>query len=103
MRWMPLQQRVQARPRAVERTRMARVSSISGQVLELTGGVGQFEIEAFDVRSLLRALEVRYPGLGQLVDDRMAIAIDGEVHQDALDEALRADSEVVLIPRIGAG
>ena len=54
-------------------------------------------------RSLLRALEVRYPGLGQLVDDGMAIAIDGEVHQDALDEALRADSEVVLIPRIGAG
>ena len=103
MRWMPLQQRVQARPPAVERTRMARVSSISGQVLELTGGVGQFEIEAIDVRSLLRALEVRYPGLGQLVDDGMAIAIDGEVHQDALDEALRADSEVVLIPRIGAG
>jgi molybdopterin synthase sulfur carrier subunit len=103
MRWMPLRQRVQARPPAVERTRMARVSSISGQVLELTGGVGQFEIEAFDVRSLLRALEVRYPGLGQLVDDGMAIAIDGEVHQDALDEALRADSEVVLIPRIGAG
>jgi molybdopterin converting factor small subunit len=100
---MPLQQRVQARPPAVERTRMARVSSISGQVLELTGGVGQFEIEAFDVRSLLRALEVRYPGLGLLVDDGMAIAIDGEVHQDALDEALRADSEVVLIPRIGAG
>jgi hypothetical protein len=33
----------------------------------------------------------------------MAIAIDGEVHQDALGEPLRADSEVVLIPRIGAG
>ncbi len=82
---------------------MARVSSISGQVLELTGGVGQFEIEAADVRSLLRALEARYPGLGHLVDEGMAIAIDGEVHQDALHEPLHADSEVVLIPRIGAG
>lgn len=82
---------------------MARVSSISGQVLELTGGLGQFEIDATDVRSLLRALEARFPGLGQMVDDGMAIAIDGEVHQDALHEPLSATSEVVLIPRIGAG
>jgi len=82
---------------------MARVSSIAGQVLELTGGVGQFEIDAPDLRSLLRALEARFPGLGQLVDDGMALAIDGEVHQDALNEPLRPDSEVVLIPRIGGG
>jgi molybdopterin converting factor small subunit len=82
---------------------MARVSSIAGQVLELTGGVGQFDIDAPDVRSLLRALEARFPGLGQLVDEGMAIAIDGDVHQDALYEHLRPDSEVVLIPRIGAG
>ena len=103
MHWMPQLLRAQPRPLPVNRPCMARVSSISGQVLELTGGVGQFEIEASDVRSLLRALEARYPGLGQLVDDGMAIAIDGEVHQDALHEPLRADSEVVLIPRIGAG
>ena len=82
---------------------MARVSSIAGQVLELTGGIGQFDIDAPDVRSLLRALEARFPGLGQLVDEGMAIAIDGEVHQDALYERLHPDSEVVLIPRIGAG
>ena len=82
---------------------MARVSSISGQVLELTDGLSQFEIDASDVRSLLRALEARFPGLGQLVDDGMAMAIDGEVHHDALHEPLSATSEVVLIPRIGAG
>lgn len=103
MRWTRPQQRVQTQPLSVDEPCMARVSSISGQVLALTGGVGQFEIEAPNVRSLLRALEARYPGLGQLVDDGMAIAIDGEVHQDALHEPLHADSEVVLIPRIGAG
>jgi molybdopterin converting factor small subunit len=82
---------------------MAHVSSIAGAVLDLTGGQSQLDIEASTVRGLIRALEARFPGLGELIDSGMAIAIDGEVHQDALDEPLRADSEVVLIPRIAAG
>jgi molybdopterin converting factor small subunit len=55
------------------------------------------------VRALLAALEARHPGLGEHVRESMAIAIDGEIHQDALGEPLAADAEVVLIPRIGGG
>jgi molybdopterin converting factor small subunit len=33
----------------------------------------------------------------------MAIAIDGEIFQDALGAELQADSEVVLIPKISGG
>ena len=33
----------------------------------------------------------------------MAIAIDGEIFQDAYAVALQAGSEIVLIPRIGGG
>ena len=51
----------------------------------------------------LAALEARHPGLGEHVRESMAIAIDGEIHQDALAEPLAADAEVVLIPRIGGG
>ncbi|MEZ6028330.1 MAG: MoaD/ThiS family protein [Hyphomonadaceae bacterium] len=51
----------------------------------------------------MHALEQRFPGLGQLVEDEMSFAIDGEIYQDALSERLRPDSEVVLIPRISGG
>ncbi len=82
---------------------MARVVSVAQQVRELTGGLESFEIEAATVRALIAAMERRFPGLGEHVDRHMAIAIDGEIHQDALSEPLGADAEVVLIPRIAGG
>jgi len=60
-------------------------------------------VQAADVRGLIAELERRFPGLGAHVETRMAIAIDGEIHQDALDAPLAPDSEVVLIPRIAGG
>jgi hypothetical protein len=33
----------------------------------------------------------------------MAVAIDGEIFQDAYAAQLRADSEIVLIPKIAGG
>lgn len=84
---------------------MVRVSSVAQPVRELTGGLAEFEIEVSSgtVRGLLAALERRFPGLGEYVGEQMAIAIDGELHQDALGERLNNDSEVVLIPRISGG
>ena len=82
---------------------MARVSSTAQSVRDLTGGVTHFDMPALTVCALFRALEARYPGLGELASSRMALAIDGEIHQDALAEALAPDAEVVLIPRIFGG
>lgn len=82
---------------------MARVSSTSRQVLALTGGLAEFDVPAATVRELLAVLQDRFPGLGELVSEAMAIAIDGEIHAHALAEPLGADAEVVLIPRIAGG
>ena len=82
---------------------MARVSSTAQSVRDLTGGVTDFDIPAQTVRALFSALEARYPGLGELASSRMALAIDGEIHQDALAESLAADAEVVLNSRIVGG
>ena len=68
-----------------------------------TGGVTEFDIEVSSVREMIDTLEARYPGLGDFVDRRMAIAIDGEIHQDAWFAPLNATSEVYLIPKIGGG
>jgi len=82
---------------------MPHVASRAQQVLEFTGGLDHFEVQAGTVRALILELDSRFPGLGAHVDRHMAIAIDGEIHQDALGETLGPDSEIVLIPRISGG
>ncbi len=76
-------------------------SGSAGQ--QLTGGQTVFEVEATTFRRLIRELEQRFPGLGKQVEESMAVAIDGEIHQDADLVALEPSSEVYLIPRIGGG
>ncbi len=82
---------------------MARVQTISTRVRDFTGGLAEFEVEAQTVRALIRELETRWPGLGAFVEDGMAIAIDGEIFQDAFAEPIAAGSEIVLIPKISGG
>jgi molybdopterin converting factor small subunit len=69
----------------------------------LTGGQTEFDVEANTVRRLIAELDRRYPGLGEQIDESMAVAIDGVIFQDAYLEKLNPDSEVVLIPKIGGG
>lgn len=82
---------------------MPRVQSISSRLRDFTGGVDAFDVEARTVRGLIRELDAKYPGLGEFVETSMALAIDGEIFQDALAATLEADSEVVLIPKISGG
>jgi molybdopterin converting factor small subunit len=82
---------------------MVHVVGASSEVGAFTGGVVEFEVAADSVRKLISELEARYPGLGEFVERRMAVAIDGEIHQGAFEETLRPDSEVYLMPKIGGG
>jgi sulfur-carrier protein len=69
----------------------------------LTGGQTEFDIEANTVRRMITELDRRYPGLGHQIDEGMAIAIDGEIFQDAYAAELKPGSEIYLIPKIGGG
>ena len=51
---------------------------------------GTSELGAFDL-------------LDDRVEERMAMAIDGEIYQDAHLAPLGPDSEIYLIPKIGGG
>jgi hypothetical protein len=48
-------------------------------------------------------LDRRFPGLGTQVEESMAVAIDGEIFQDAYAAELQPGSEIYLIPKIGGG
>ena len=77
---------------------------ISGQAARrLTGGVSEFDVEADNFRRLVLELDRLYPGLGRQVEEGMAVAIDGEIFQDAYLAAFNSDSEIYLIPKIGGG
>ena len=81
---------------------MARVV-LSGTLKRLAGDVALIEVEARDIRQLIRALGERYPALAPHLDGGYAIAIDGEIFQDAWLVLIKPDSEVHFIPAIRGG
>ena len=83
---------------------MARIILTDSLSKQFTGGNSDFEIVAPSVRSLIRELDNRYPGLGtQISDGTLSVAIDGDIYQDAFLEELHPDSEVAFLPKIGGG
>jgi sulfur-carrier protein len=79
------------------------VLASGGSCHQFTGGKTVFEVEATTFRQLVRELDRMHPGLGTQVEEGMAVAIDGEIFQDAYQVELKPGSEIVLIPKIGGG
>lgn len=76
---------------------------LSRRLDAFTGGVEQLELPAETVRELIAALDERFPGLGAQLRHGTAVAIDGEIVEEALLETLGPDSEVHFLPSISGG
>ena len=77
---------------------------LSGSALDrFTHGEKELEVAATTFRRLVRELDGKFPGLGKQVEEGMAIAIDGEIFQDAWFAPIKPDSEVHLVPAIRGG
>ena len=74
-----------------------------GVSVQHTGGEKEFEIEARNLRGVIRAMDERFPGLGAYLEEETTVAIDGEIHETAYFQPLREDSEVFFLPKIEAG
>jgi len=81
---------------------MARVV-LTGNLKQYTGGEAELEVEAGTIRQLLRALGDRHPALKPHLEEGIAVAIDGQIYQDAWLEPVPPDSEVHLLPQIAGG
>ena len=77
--------------------------ALSSNLAPYTDGVLEFELDVANVRQLFDALGERYPDLRLQLDQGIAVAIDGEIYQDALLQPIRRDSEVILITKIAGG
>jgi molybdopterin synthase sulfur carrier subunit len=81
---------------------MARVVLV-GNLAQITGGVAEFDLSATSVKQLFQQLTELHPALGRHLDEGVAVAIDGQIYQDALLEPISRDSEVFLLPQIAGG
>lgn len=61
------------------------------------------EVDAKNIRELLKALSDKYPGLKPILDEGVSVAIDGEIFADSLIEPVGPDNEVVLMQKIRGG
>jgi len=61
--------------------------------------VTELEVEANNFRRMVLELDRRYPGLGRQIEESMAVAIDGEIFQDAYLVPLKPESEILPDPQ----
>ncbi len=74
-----------------------------GSVGAAAGGQQKVDIEARTIRELLRKLAERYPGLEPLVENGIAVSIDGVIYRDTWSKELPEDAEIMLLPRLAGG
>lgn len=81
---------------------MARVV-LNGNLRQFSDGESEFDLDVKDVRQMFAELGARHPRLAPHLEEGIAVAIDGEIFQDALFAAIGPDSEVHVIPKIAGG
>jgi molybdopterin converting factor small subunit len=81
---------------------MAHVTLI-GNLRQFTGGETELSVDAATVRQLFGKLAARYPELAPHLEQGLAVAIDGQIYQDALFQEIGPNSDVHILPQIAGG
>ncbi len=81
---------------------MAQVHFSAG-LRSFTGGVTKVEVDAPTVRALIKALDERFPGLGEKLSSGTSVAIDGEIIADADFEAVPPNAEIHFLEALKGG
>ena len=74
-----------------------------GNLAQVTGGVAELHLSATSVKQLFQQLAELHPALERHLQEGVAVAIDGQIYQDALLEPIGPESEVFLLPQIAGG
>lgn len=84
-------------------TAQAKVVFTTGFSRRYTGGVREFEVEANNLRGVIKAMDKLFPGLGEHLEEETTVAIDGELHEIAYYQPIKPGAEVFFIPKIEGG
>jgi sulfur-carrier protein len=75
----------------------------TGSSSEFTNGEKEFDIEARNVRGVIKVLDAKFPGFGEFLEAETMVAIDGELFEDGLYQPLRDGCELFFLPKLEAG
>ena len=81
---------------------MARIV-LTRALRRFTEGEAEFDLDVSTFQALFRELSHRYPAMKRHLEEGVAVAIDGQIYQDALFQEIPKDSEVHVIPQIAGG
>jgi molybdopterin converting factor small subunit len=75
---------------------------IPSDMTACTGGIEEVAIDAGRVDELMHALASRFPAIAPRLET-MAVAIDGDIYNDAEFIEISSTSEIFLVPRMAGG
>ena len=74
-----------------------------GALAALAEDQEHLEVEAKDIRELFRKLGERYPALQAVIENDVAVSIDGVIYRDTWSKELPEDAEIFLMRRLAGG
>lgn len=77
--------------------------TLTGAFVPWTEGGETFEFQVSTLRDVLRELDRLYPGIGRVLEEDTAVAINGVIHEIIYTQVLQPGSEVFFIPKIESG
>ncbi|MGH7039408.1 MAG: hypothetical protein ACREE4_00130 [Stellaceae bacterium] len=81
----------------------ARVVFTAGFSRRYTGGAREFEVEAKNLRGVIKEMDRLYPGLGRHLEEETTVAINGEIHEVGYFQPIPQGCEVFFIPMLEGG
>ena len=80
-----------------------RVVFTSGFSARYTGGVREFDVEAKNLRGVIREMDAKFPGLAETLENETTVAVDGELFEIDFLVPVKPGAEVFFIPKIEGG
>ena len=74
-----------------------------GALAALAEDQEHLEVEAKDIRELFRKLGERYPALQAVIENDVAVSIDGVIYRDTWSKELPEGAEIFLMRRLAGG
>lgn len=66
-------------------------------------GESTVRVEARTIRELFQRLEAHYPGMQPLIQQGIAVSVNGTLYRDSWNTALPEGADIFLLPRIQGG
>lgn len=76
---------------------------LSGTLRAYAGGKEVFEVGGSTIRELLADLGNQCPKLKPMLEQGVAVAVDGQIYRDAWFQPVKPDSEVYILPKLAGG